>query len=213
MSDNARRAGDQQGSRLKPKWFWIDPSETTRRASLFNIYRAYLQGALHDGTYNKYHRTFRFVQKEREWLERLQSLFSILGIKSWIYREGKMRSLFALETSAPFLKIYFDPKFLKTDGEKIAYIRGYFDAEGGIPHNGKFFYLQFAQKNFPDITALHFIVRELGIDCGIIHNPSITKDPHYWRFYILRNSHQKFLELIGSWHPRKAQIIQQRMMI
>ena len=206
-------ADNQQGSRSKLKWFWIDPSETTRRAPRLRIYRAYLQGALHDGTYNRLHRTFRFVQKERHWLERLQSMFQAIGVKSWIYREGKNRNLHALETTAPFLQIHYDSKRLLERQEKIAYARGYFDAEGGIPQNNGSFYIQFSQKNLNDIKGLRSIVVGLGIDCGVLHNPSIKKDPNYWRFFILRNSHKQFLKLIGSWHPRKELILCKRMVI
>ena len=206
-------ADNQQGSRPKPRWLWIDPSETTRRAPYSSIYQAYLQGALHDGTYNRLHRTFRFVQKERSWLERLKKMFQALGIKSWIYREGKLRNLYALETTAQFLQIHFDTKNLRSRQDKISYVKGYFDAEGGVPHNNAAFYIQFVQKDLDDISALRSILIGLGVICGALHNPSRRKDPHYWRFYILHSSHKKFMKLIGSWHPRKTIILEERMMI
>ena len=206
-------ADNQQGSRSKLKWFWIDPSETTRRAPRLRMYRAYLQGALHDGTYNRLHRTFRYVQKERSWLERLELVFRAIGIKSWIYKEGKTRNLFALETTAPFLQIHFDSNLLLDHQEKIAYVRAYFDSEGGVPHKDSSFYIQFAQKNLDDINGLRSRLMELKISCGVLHNPSIKKDPDYWRFFVLRNSHDAFMKLIGSWHPRKENILKMRMVI
>jgi hypothetical protein len=124
MSKNVSSADNQQGS-LR------DPSETTRRAPLL---KAYLLGALHDGTFSS-NRRFRISQVGTDWLEILQKLFSQLGYKSWIYKEGKYRRVYVLETLANFLDFGFNPLKLKTDGERICYIRGFFDAEGGIPRN------------------------------------------------------------------------------
>lgn len=57
-----------------------------------------------------------------------------LGYRSWIYREGKYRTVSVIETTADFLKNSVYPKQLSKQ-EQIAYIRGYFDAEGGIPRD------------------------------------------------------------------------------
>lgn len=93
-------ADNQQGSSVNR-----NPSETTRRAPLLqNILKAYLQGVLRDGTYNKFHKTFRISQKGRAWLEKLKEIFHQLGYKSWIYKEGKNRDVYALETTAKFLR-------------------------------------------------------------------------------------------------------------
>src|SRR5688572_24574419 len=40
--------------------------------------RAYLLGALHDGTRSDRHRTHRFAQKGTEWLARLSTILSLL---------------------------------------------------------------------------------------------------------------------------------------
>ena len=39
---------------------------------MITCYEAYLHGAFHDGTSNRFHKTFRFCQKEREWLEKIE---------------------------------------------------------------------------------------------------------------------------------------------
>ena len=215
-SENAVGADNQQGSSLS-NTERSNPSETTRRSPLIytlnkkEIY-AYLHGAMHDATLNKGTRV-RFGQKYPEWLEILKDLLCLVESNSWIYKEGKDRNLYILETVCKDLDFSFDPRNLSTEGEKIAYIRGFFDAEGGIPHNDGEFYIQLVQKNLGKMETIKEILIILGISCGKIHNPSIRVDPDYWRFFISRKSHKKFALMIGSWHPLKAEIFSRRMMI
>jgi hypothetical protein len=175
--------------------------------------QAYLQGALHDGTCNIIHRTHRFSQKGTEWLQRLSSLLTQLGHKSWLYQEGKDRKVYALETSASFLDIEYDSDWLLSDEERIAYVRGYFDAEGGLPQSAAVrFYVQFTQKDWVELNKVKTILENFGIACGKLHVPSVRVDPDYWRFYVRARSYRTFAIQIGSWHPRKETILQ-RMMI
>jgi hypothetical protein len=211
MSDNPSSAGNQQGS---PSHMRGDPSETTRRASLMKIFKAYLLGAIHDGTYNKHHRTFRFSQASRKWLEHIQYLLRELDHRSWIYREGKTRNVYALETTAAFLDVAFDPLRLESQAERIAYVRGYFDAEGGIPRSSMSrLYIQICQKNQVELEKVKDILEGLEIFCGVVHNPSKEVDPDYWRFFVRARSHTRFMHIISSWHPRKRKIFHQRMKI
>ncbi|MDO8471280.1 MAG: LAGLIDADG family homing endonuclease [bacterium] len=190
----------------------IDPSETTRRAPCEGEMQAYLLGALHDASLNKKKR-YRFTQKGIEWLTLLKKLFQELGYKSWIYREGN-REVYTLETLAKFLDFGFDPLTLSTDAERAAYIRGFFDAEGGVPRNAKAdFYIQLVQKDRTKIEKLVDMLDILGISTGKIHNPSERVDPNYWRTYVSWRSHSDFASKIGSWHPLKAKILQTRVMI
>lgn len=190
----------------------IDPSETTRRAPSEGEIKAYLQGALHDASLNKGKR-YRFTQSNRGWLEKLQQLLQTLGYRSWIYKEGKTRTVHTLETLASFLDFKFDPIGLSKE-EKIAYVRGFFDAEGGIPRiENAIFYIQLVQKNKPKLERLKEILSEVGIDSGKIHNPSVRVDPEYWRFFVATRSHKDFARIIGSWHPRKDAIFKRRMVI
>jgi intein-encoded DNA endonuclease-like protein len=181
---------------------------------LAKITIAYLQGILGDATYSKIHKTHRISQANREWLEKVRDLLSSIGDKSWIYKEGKSRNVYVLETTSKDLSLSFDPMKLQTKSEKIAYVRGYFDAEGGVAHEAQVrFYLQFAEKNKIRLEKVRNFLQELGIECGTIHCPSEKIDPDYWRFYIKANSYDKFINTIGSWHPRKQKIFLNRMKI
>jgi len=212
MSKNASSADNQQGSFHQK--LMDNPSETTRRAPFSDrIIKAYLLGALHDGTLNKGKR-FRFSQKGNEWLKLLQTLFKKIGYNSWLYREGKKRDVYVLETLADFLEIRFNPNNLIRKEEKNTYVKGFFDAEGGIPHERKSrFYIQLSQNNRNKLRKIKIILRNSSINTGKIHNPSSSINPKYWRMYISADSQWDFIRKIGSWHPRKLAIIRKRVMI
>ena len=218
MSENVTGADNQQGSPLVCKLLTNhDPSETTRRAPFSKVskreIKSYLLGALHDASLNK-GKKIRFTQKYKKWLETIKILLEKLGYKSWIYKEGKDREMYALETLAEFLDFSFDPKDCKLKSEKIGYIRGFFDAEGGIPRKeDNRFYIQFVQKDNLKLKKIKQMLSELGISSGTIHNPSKRVDPNYWRFFILTESHSKFTKVINSWHPIKCKIFRERMVI
>ncbi len=212
-SEKVPSADNQQGSPSLPSWRWSDPSETTRQAPISSSFcESYLIGALHDATLNK-RKLFRYSQKGAEWLSRLQKLFTYLGYNSWIYKEGKERSVYVLETLAAFLNFKFDPLTIHDDCDKIAYLRGFFDAEGGIPKNGERFYIQLVQSDSCKLEKFKLMLSTLNIHTGNIHNPSIRVDPNYWRMYIPKQSHNLFMRMIGSWHPRKEVILEARMVI
>jgi intein-encoded DNA endonuclease-like protein len=209
MSNNAIGAGNQQGTSIKIR----DTSETTRQTPLTKIeILAYLHGALHDASLNKGTR-IRFVQKYPQWLEKLRILLKKIGYNSWIYKEGKNRDLYTLETTCKELDFAFDPASLKTDKEKAMYMRGFFDAEGGIPRNNKTFYVQLVQKNKDKMLIIKNLLSDLGIATGKLHNPSRKADPNYWRLFISTKHHALFARSIGSWHPVKAKIFSERMKI
>ncbi len=211
MSKNASSADNQQGSLPHLR---DDPSETTRRAPLSKkVIKAYLLGTLHDGTFSS-NKRFRISQKGTEWLKILQKLFKELGYNSWIYKEGSNRKVYVIETLADFLDFKFDPLRLIAKEEKIGYIRGFFDAEGGIPRNSKArFYIQLTQKDKKKLEKLKKILKDLKIETGKIHNPSKKVDPKYWRMYILADYQRKFVTKINSWHPRKIKTLRKRMVI
>jgi intein/homing endonuclease len=207
MSKNASSAANQQGSLRQAA---DDPSETTRQAPLI---KAYLLGALHDGTFSSNQR-FRVSQVGTDWLKTLQRLLGKLGYNSWIYKEGLNRRVYVLETLADFLDFNFDPLRLKSNEEKISYIRGFFDAEGGIPRNKQArFYIQLTQNDKEKLEKIKKLLTDLGIETGKIHNPSQSVDPDYWRMYVLADSQKVFLTKIGSWHPRKIKALKKRMKI
>jgi len=177
------------------------------------VIKAYLFGAIHDGTYNQKHKSFRFTQANIDWLKFIKRCLDKLGFKAWIYQEGKNRKVYALETTAPILKSKFN--LLESSNKaKLAYVKGYFDAEGGIPKTIKqWFYIQISQKNKPELQIVKKILEENGIKCGKIHIPSVKIDPNYYRFFVSRQSHKNFAKIIGSWHPRKRKIFKLRMKI
>lgn len=208
MSENAIGADNQQATSVVIE----GASETIRQAPFTKgEIIAYLNGAIHDATLNKGKR-IRFAQKEKGWLGILQRLLKVLGYNSWIYKEGQKRNVYVLETLCPKPDFHFDPSEFSAK-EKVAYIRGFFDAEGGIPHNGKRFYIQLVQKNFQKIFLLRRLLENLGIKSGAIHNPSKRIDPNYWRIFVRTESQKKFAEKIGSHHPIKAKIFRERMKI
>jgi hypothetical protein len=208
FSENQFRADNQQGRPRKLE----EPSETTRQTP--RLTEAYMLGALHDGTYSVRRKTHRFSQANIGWLQLLQRLLEEIGHKAWLYREGKDRGVYVLETSAKFLSIDFDPCLLTARDEKIAYIRGFFDAEGGVPRNiSSRFYIQLVQKNEPRLVWIHSTLTDMNISCGVIHIPSKRVDPDYFRFFISTRSHDDFGKIIGSWHPRKQLIFESRVKI
>ena len=164
--------------------------------------KAYLLGALHDGTVRKL--TFRIVQKDQEYIEFLVKGIKELGQKAWMYKEGKTRNLYVVEFSRNLLKDFV----VKSNQDKIDYIRGYFDAEGGVSKSPKVrYYLYFAQKNLEDLKQVKDWLEELKITCGQIHNPSKHVDSNYWRFFISVKSYEQFAHIIGSWHPIKRHFL------
>jgi hypothetical protein len=214
-SDNPTGADNQQGSRQRrPYGACLTPQRLHAEllATGAKGLEAYLQGALRDGTRSVLHGTHRIGQSDRAWLVTLGEILHLLGKRGWIYREGDGRDYWVIETTASFLNVKFDATALSGTDEGLAYVRGYFDAEGGMPRSAAArLYLQFSQKSFGNLESVARILESRGIACGRIHNPSARIDPDYWRFYVRKASHERFMSLVGSWHPRKRQQIATRM--
>lgn len=173
-----------------------DTVETIRE--LQTITKAYLLGVLHDATVRKY--TYRVSQKSEEFVRWIANQIKQLGYKAWTYQEGKNRTVYIVEFSKSVLKGYK----IHSRQDKIDYIRGYFDTDGGIAKNPSVrFYIYFCQKDLKDLKVCKQYLADLKINCGTIHNPSKKADPNYWRFYIKAKSYVDFAHIIGSWHPDK----------
>ena len=186
--------------------YWLDLLEPELRAATNPEIHAYLMGAAHDATYSHLHNTTRFCQSDERWIQILGILLGRLGHNRWHYREGADRGCWIAETGWTATPLNLD-----TAGEKRAYIRGYFDAEGGIPRSpADRFYIQFVQKDLVDLNNVRDLLLELGISCGVVHNPSHRVDPNYWRFYVLSPSREEFVRSVGSWHPRKRVALEER---
>ena len=157
---------------------------------------------MHDGTLHG--STVRISQKEETYVQMVKTLIIRSGGHAWVYREGAERALFIVEFSRSFL----GPFRPSTIEDLASYARGFFDAEGGVPRDpAKGPYLYFAQKDRAGLWELRGILERLGIACGKMHRPSAHVDPKYWRFYVSRDSHRRFEQVVGSWHPRKAPIL------
>lgn len=164
--------------------------------------KQYLLGALHDATVRKM--TYRIGAKDFSYVHFIKSGLSKLGHRSWIYKEGKTRNYYIVE----FVKSVLQNVKIESRQDKIDYIKGYFDTDGGVARSHKVrYYIYFAQKSKKDLLQLMDYLMELGIQCGQIHNPSNYKDPHYWRFYIGAKSYEKFAQVIGSLHPVKSKYL------
>lgn len=169
------------------------------------ITKQYLLGLIHDGTTRK--NTLRIASKSLEFCSFLRNQIKKMGSNAWVYREGKSRNLWIIE----FSEIFLIETKLSSNKNKIDYIRGYFDADGGVSQeNHVRFYIYFAQKNFSDLFQVRQLLEEQSISCGKIHNPSIRIDPNYWRFYVRTRSHDRFISIIGSLHPKKAQYLRMK---
>ena len=164
--------------------------------------KAYILGALHDGTEAKH--TFRIAQKHLSFVQDLANMIKQLGYSAWVYREGSDRNVFVVEFSKSFLSGFE----LKTIQDKIDYVRGYFDAEGSVPLDGSRMYIYFCQKDKNDLEEVKSFLGELGIVCGKTHNPSKRKDPNYWRFFVSCKSYKDFARIIGSRHSTKKQVLE-----
>ena len=167
------------------------------------VTKSYLLGMLHDATERK--NTYRIATKNFNFAKIIREGILKLGSKAWIYKEGNNRNLWIVEFSKILLKEFK----IKSKQNKIDYIRGYFDAEGGISQSSKVrFYIYFCQKDKIDLEEVKKYLLELGISCGVIHNPSKKVDPNYWRFFIRSVSYKDFSKIISSDHPEKIKLLE-----
>lgn len=149
----------------------------------------------------------RISQSSEDWRFVLKLVLAHLGAASWTYREGS-RDMHVIEST--YVTERCPP--LNSRGEVASFLRGYFDAEGGIPKNSNSrLYVQMCQKDLEDLTHVRDLATGLGVDCGVLHNPSKRVDPHYWRFFVRAHSLFDFFRLVGSWHPRKRALMDQRL--
>lgn len=205
-SENPSSAVNQQGSLLVATGMTPQRLHAELLASSQHDLDQYLLGSMCDSTFNRWHGTIRFCQKNRNWLVVLKEILSLLGHNAWIYREGKDRQLWVCETKT------FRPQ--TQAGNSLSYVRGFFDSDGGMPRmkNARL-YFQFTQKSFEDISNLKLIMENHGIECGSPHVPSKQVDPDYWRLFVRAQSHKNFIHCVGSWHPRKRVLMHYRMKI
>lgn len=171
-----------------------------------HISKAYLLGLLYDASVRK--TTYRIASKCNDFALTIKEGINLLGRKAWVYKEGKNRNLWIIEFSKSLLS---NVKVLSLH-DKIDFIRGFFDAEGGIAKSENVrFYLYFCQKDKKILDKIKGYLKELGIYSGVIHNPSVKADPNYFRFFINSRSYKDFARIIGSNHPEKALILRMKI--
>lgn len=220
MRDNVIGAENQQGSPLSILNGY-DPSETTRRAPTSRKeFQAYMQGALHDASLNK-GRRYRFTQSDVRWLQVLQKALEMLGYASWIYREGKTRHVYTLESThlkhSPIFLIFLSVRMSRL--KLLNVLRIFADslmpkaASRETRTQSSIFSIQLVQKDKEKVETIVALLNQLGICTGKVHNPSVRVDPDYWRVFVNTSSHAAFARTIGSWHPRKQALFRDRMMI
>ena len=167
---------------------------------------AYLHGAIHDGyiyTGKSKGKVAVITQKNREWLENIKEVIEENNGKAWIFPQ---RDIHVLETK---FKHLIEPRKLSNKKEKLEYVSGFFDAEGGIPKKADArFYIQFVQKNKNELKEVSEILEEFGIKCGKLHQYD-KKKSGCWRFFVKTESWKKFIELIKSRHPEKGKSLLQ----
>lgn len=170
------------------------------------ISKCYLLGILHDSTVRK--TTYRVATKNHDFAEVLKSGIKLFGRSAWIYKEGKNRNLWIVE----FSKSLLNGEKIISKQNKLDYIRGYFDAEGGIAKDPNIrFYLYFCQKNRNSLIEVKKYLSEFGIQSGVIHNPSKKVDSEYWRFFIRARSYKDFARIVSSNHPDKIAILRMKI--
>jgi intein-encoded DNA endonuclease-like protein len=181
---------------------------------------AYLLGALRDATIDVRegkNYEIKIAQKETAWLRLLQKLFEKnFGVKGNItkHRDGyeilRMNGRNFVKTVIDLSEIktpqdtWNTPKIIKSQSLeiKINYLRGFFDAEGGLPRdpkNAKQKYISFSQKNRESIEFL----RNILIECNF-KPTNITFCGKVWEFRLTRKKNlSDFCKNIGSWHGDK----------
>ena len=168
--------------------------------------KPYLLGMAHDGTSRQ--STYRIATNNSDFAEFLKKGIQTLFVGAWIYKEGKSRNLWIVEFPKKILK----DVIIRSRKDKIEYVRGYFDAEGGIAKQSSVrYYLFFCQKDKKDLLQVKRYLEKLGIMCGTLHNPSKKVDPNYWRFYISAKSYADFARIIGSDHPEKRRYLRMKI--
>jgi intein-encoded DNA endonuclease-like protein len=170
------------------------------------ITKAYLLGMLHDATERQI--TYRIASKSFEFCKVLKVGINSLGSSAWIYKEGKSRNLWIVEFSKNLLK----GTIVNSKQDKIDFVRGYFDSEGGIAKSPKVrYYIYFAQKDKKDLLQVRGFLEEIGISCGKMHNPSERIDSDYWRFFVRAKSYEDFAKTINSSHPDKRRYLRMKI--
>ena len=181
---------------------------------------AYLLGALRDSTIDirkGKNYEIKIAQKESEWLSVLQGIFlrhfNNAGRITQHSKDAKILRITGKETTYKILEIsqmkvpqvtWKTPKIIQEqkNSVQLQYLRGFFDAEGGLPRNpetAKQKYISFSQKNKESLQFL----RALLINNGF-RPTNLTICGGVWEFRLTRkNDMANFSIKVGSLHKDK----------
>ena len=163
-----------------------------------------------DGTYyvtNDRHYVVEYGQKDRMWLETIESKALCLGYKVFIVRhkgtywKAKIYSkeLYSLITKT-LPRLHEILTSLQEESFK-AYARGFFDAEGTITkHYRRTIRIRIAQKDRELLAIMAKRLRELGIS---VTEPFLNDKHGVYVIQIPHHAVKKFMEVIGTEHPLK----------
>ena len=177
---------------------------------------SYLLGALRDASTDirpGKNYEVKIAQKDVKWLIYLQKLFKeLFGEGGNLSRHGDY-TILRITKKAAVLRIvevseievpqdtWDTPTLLLQAAEeaKVSYVRGFWDAEGGLPKTTRQTYISFDQKNR---SALEF-VRNILITKGF-HPTNITLTGKCLQFRLTRKKElARYFHEIGTFHPEK----------
>ncbi len=192
---------------------------------------AYLLGAFRDGSIHSYKDgkdcEFIILQKEKWWLTdvvapKLETLlnrkFSVSekmvgGVYRIRFRSKQLFSLLVEKYNFPYSgkQVFWNPAI---NNEYITdYLRGFFDAEGGVFIKGKNIRVDFYQSwheenSCPPLEEIRRMLLSLGIKCGSVRKRKSNGMQNFPR-YVLSISNKRsvieFAKIVGSNHPRKRE--------
>lgn len=147
---------------------------------------AYIMGALRDGsvyTSRGKHWIRIYDTSDAMWIKTVNKIFKqIFDTELHLRSQKKINAAYLDVSSKPLFhlfKILFNgkqihkdvPEIIKTSPIEIkkAYIEGFFDAEGHVPHNNtKRYQIDFSQKDIKSLEFVKDVLENIGIKCGKI---------------------------------------------
>ncbi len=193
---------------------------------------AYIIGALRDGCFTRNEKYYvyrvRIYQKNKEWLEKISDKFhQTFGKMPTIKHDSRdnvwclvldskdiFQKLVKLSEFPGNQKTWKTPRFVLEAPKEIkkAYICGFFDAEGGVPHiekkeqEQKNIRIYFSQVSQEALIELKSLIEGFDIKCGKVSGPYFKKGfkhPTYGLRIHGISEVAKFSTLIGSLHHEK----------
>ena len=183
----------------------------------------YLLGAMRDATVDfrkGKNYEVKISQKTKQWLQLIQSIFNKeFGKEGRITRHMKGYWILRINDKQLVTKIieisgikipqenWGTPEDIRNCSDKetiTSYIRGFFDAEGGLPRKidiDSQKYIIFSQKNKESLEFIRKKLQEIKIE-----PTNLTRCGGVWEFRITKKKCIiEFIEVIGSFHQDKVE--------